>query len=553
MNRRNLPFMLLLAILLLALGFLSGCEDDDPCLPLVPAGRITGHVSAGGVPSDLVVRAVPLADGLAGEALFETVVDFYGQYSLDLPEGSYHAKLSVGWGGQSYDYCGAEMGYGQREPAVLEVGNGTIIENVDFSLGSLRVQVGLSHELDGEIGEVELHLRDAVEVPTGPTYLHRAQGTITDGALDLTLLGVLPGEYQVEVILGRRIYACVCPYDGEHVWLPGQWGAGDSPWITCPADSLVSVSMELTSEPAFIEGRLGGAWQDLGWEPPEISIVTPDSVLVMGPRRAMGVDGEFSIPLHCGGEVKLVVSHEGVESWVGGDDFASASVFQVTPGQTIAGVEMESSAVQLTVADNGLFFWGSTVELYDPVSRRMVAVSEPWVFSQSTTRTLPGVKPGEYLMRIDSSYITRGMSSWRPQWYDRRSAMDGATVITVPEGGALLSLAVTLERGGALAGEVATDRPDEERAFYVVATTAHDRSDYWRDYLRPEEAVTHFQIWGLPDGDFKLGFFEAQGDWEPGDALPDRTQWYGGDSWIEAQVLTIEEAGTVDGLEIAFP
>ncbi len=451
---RRLP----MAWFILSLGampavLLQGCNSDESvCRPEVPAGRIEGVVQCGGLAFAAEVRAARIRDATYLEAVFSADADDTGRYSLDLPEGSYTLRLVMGGSEQirySYATSGLIVGQGAPDTLAIEPGGSPLI--IDFALGGLSVDVGLSPALNGEIGEVRLHPRTIGSLAHWRTYVDRAGARIDDGRLSVNIPGIFPDEYRVEIILGYRGYACLGwqYHEGEHVWYPGVLSPDDSPWIPIAADSLVSLSMDLPVETARIEGWITGAWLELGYPPsPELALIGPDGETLVG-SRLVNRDGSFGVDVHLPGPVRLRVTQGGVEQWIGGGRFEDATAFQLESGRTVSGVELVQCGLLCRFEVPDLPPERVVVRLFDPVDLSLVAT-----FAQDSGHGhvvgIPNLRPGDYL--IEFSPREPGEAAWLPQWYDRAAGPEGARTITLAAPGEVGLLRVILEREGALPG-----------------------------------------------------------------------------------------------------
>ena len=205
---RTAAFLVALAILAAALVMLfGGCgELADPYRPLVPAGRIQGHVSSGGLPIEAEVEARQIIAGNSSGPRFRVDVDEGGSYRVDVPAGRFIVTLICRSSG-NYGYAVPELDYGPGVPDTVLVDGGPHPVEIDFRLGGLKVDVSLSHLLDGEQGTVQLKRR-GVDDGEYSTYADYGRAEIVDGRLAVDIPGVLPGEYRVEVELGRSY--CMC-------------------------------------------------------------------------------------------------------------------------------------------------------------------------------------------------------------------------------------------------------------------------------------------------------------------------------------------------------
>ncbi len=543
-----------LALCLLGAALLwapAGCNDaDETCRPAVPAGRIQGYVRTGGLAIYAVVSATGIVDGVASRYPFKVVPDEHGFYFMDVPAGRYVLALQVGYDGCRYDHAGATLGYGNVPPDTLDVDAAHFPQVVHFVLGGLTFGLGLSHALDGGQGEIVLHRRDAPELTSYERgYVRRGSAEIQAGRLDVELAGILPGEYQVEIGLDSW-------GQGERFWMPDTRDRAASPWYRVDADSVLSLSGQVATESARLEGSVTGAWQAMGLTGvPQLSLVTVDSVTVVE-RRQVFVDGRFVIDLHVPAPVKVCVSQNDVEQWIGGPGFAEATVYTPVPGETISGIDVVQSGLRLVVQSPETAAYNLRLSFYDPVGPRFLASAYA---SQASGAEfgIPNLWPGQYILRVSQETgsgpvsVLGGSASWRPQWYDRAATAAEARLVTIASAGQIVSLDLILERGGVIGG-VAVQGGESPTHYYVLLTPADEGVVLAYDSAWSFEPG--FTIRGLPDGDFKVGACLSGAGWDLAAPPPPDTVWYPGTTdWAGAGVISIRDAGVITDLVIPVP
>jgi hypothetical protein len=540
----------------------TGCgRDETICEPEVPAGRILGHVRTGGLPFVATVSAVRLVDGIAAVQPFETETDSTGYYCFDLPAGRYVLKVRPSSIWPYREYFGTVSGRVADTPDTLLVDASRVATRLDFELAGLTFDLGLSHALDGEMGRIILHRR-SVSGEAASADLAEASAEIADGRLFLRVPGILPGDYQIEVELGYRQYMCFCPYDGEHLWLPGTRDRADSPWYALAPDSLVTLACQLAAEPAWLSGRVTGAWQTMGLDAAiELAIVTPDSVTVVGQRQLLSDDGSFAVPLHVAGPVKLVVRQHGVAYWVGGPSFAAATTFALEPGQSITGVEIVQSGLRIDVDGPSPYLAGAAFELYDATGRELVTTAVVRI-GQEGQIGIANLWPGRYLLRVrhEHGFIdgfassSEDRPSWRPQWFDRATDVAGAQWLEIGQAGQVVPIRLTLERGGVISGSVELPFDGDRSYGYVYATAADNFSTLDRAFAWSSQGNPTFAVTGLADGDYKLGVCPTELVGDEGGPPPDATVWYPGTmDWAAAGTFTIVDGGTLADVVLRLP
>jgi len=520
-------------ILLLACG---GCDDPvDLCGPQVPAGRIQGQVRTGGLPIDAEILATRIVEDVEIESKFRAEPDDDGFYDLDVPAGRYVVQLRIdGWRAR-YDYAASGLGYGNIPPDTVLVDGAHSPIKINFDLGGLTLRFDLSDDLDGQWGEVVLHRREEIEAEKRETFVDGGDAEIVNGLLEVQIAGVLPGEYQVQIVISN----------GEQFWMPGTRDQAESPWYEVVVDSVVSLESGLTAPPARIEGRIAGAWLDMGLDAePELSIVNLDSTVITRPRR-VEEDGTFAIDICLPGPVKIQVTQKGIEQWIGGPSFDEATVYSLQSGQTISDIELLQSGIHFYVSAPEGYVGEARFQLYDPVSLNLLASPYP-SSAYSAHIVIPNLWPGDFLILVSKEEWSLGSICWKPQWFDRATGPEQARTISITTAGEVVGLDLVLELGGVISGRVM----DEEGSsgFHRLVLTPADEFSAWGNHYSLAW-LGKYDIQGLPDGDFKVGVLPPHQYMV--DPLPSGIIWYPGTSdWETAGIIEIRDAAVVSDVDI---
>ena len=531
-----------ISILLLEMGLFlvcGGCDDPvDLCDPGVPAGQIHGRVLTGGLPIDAEIIAKRIIEDRGAGSIFVTEPDDGGYYHLDLPFGRYRVKLKIDWRGAAYDYTASGPGYGNVPPDTVVVDGPGSPMKINFDLGGMSLRLDLSETLNGVMGEVILHRREETDPTRWPTYLSGGQAEITDGCLEVGIGGVLPGEYQVQIELGT----------GETFWVPGTRNQAESPWYEVGVDSIVTVEAGIEAKAARIEGRIAGAWLEMGLSGrPVLSMVNLDSIPVSMPRHTEN-DGSFGFDIFLPGSVKLQVTQEKISQWIGGPSFDEATVYELQAGQTITDVELIQSGIHFFVETSEEFPGFADFRLYDPVSMNLLVRTNSLSVGSAHV-AIPNLWPGNFLVHVSSEEWRVGKTNWRPQWFDRAPEAGQARTITITTAGEIVGLDLVLELGGVISGRV--ERENGLPMFpHMVITPAEEFSLWGSNYFYDLSGEYDFR--GLPDGYYRVGVRPGGLDWE--DPLPPGITWYPGTlDWDAADVVEIRDASVVTGVDFLFP
>lgn len=539
-------------MLVIAAVACSGCGDETvPCEPEIPAGRIEGDVTSGESLDNMIVVFTRLASESVRALTLETVPDTSGYYGMDLPAGRYTVGIQVAGYEYLYEYNAAELSYGQIPADILLVDQRHSHSGINFSFGNLLVDVTLSQTIEGEDGEIFIYRRDAAGTSSARSYINYGRDVINNGACQIFIPGVLPGEYKVELVLGRRIYLCNCPYDGEHIWYPATRDSSVSPWISVPAGNTEQLAIAANPVTATISGEVIGAWQELNHHiEPEISIFDIDSHKAMG-RRRVKTDGSFSVDLHLPGTMKLLVTHGTMEQWIGGAAFDEATTYTVINGETVEDIQLVESAIQLSATSDEASLNSQLIKFYRAGDRSLAAY---WQYDVDYSTFKSGInilniQPGDYYMHLEP--FAPGQSPWLAQWYDRQPTIDEAIRVVIPAAGEIVDLSVTLLPGGVIRGGIVQSTMPAQS--YYVAVTPADAERIW-GYVTLWTTETEFEILGLPDGEWKLGAWIPGEDGNDHPEPPARAIWYPGTSaWDDATLITISAASDIDGIILSIP
>jgi len=539
----------LLAFLCALLFGSGGCGDSDTtnvCRPEIPAGRIEGIARTGAAVSNLKITATRIPTGNQSTFVGESAPDATGWYSIDVPVGAYVIGLGIGES-PCYLYSRAGLRYAGETGDTLRIDESHASIHADFDLATVRVHVTALSQLDGEYGKVTLLRRGDTSKPIYyRSAANRGSAKIANGGLEIVVPCVMPGAYKMEMNIGYRDYMCWCPYDGEHFWLPATRDSSQTPWVDVPLDQVTDVTGGIDPSPARIEGEVRGAWQVLrSAYPPEISLFTVDSTIVMGERK-VDDDGTFGLDIFLPCPVKVMVSQDGFDQWIGGRTFGEAQTFALAHGQTVSGVSFVQSGLEIDVGPDSANFslMESEIRLYDAGSESEISRFQAPEGGGERAFGIANLRPGSYLLRVEPAYP--GYSNWLPQWFDGSSTREGATPITIANEGDVVPVHVTLTIGGKIVGTI-TDagHPDAEHLVYF--TRADDPTAIGHTFDRNDRSFT---VPGLQDGDYKVGAWRQPYARYP-DQPPPGTVWSPGTSdWDAAQVISIRDRGVVSGVDI---
>lgn len=526
-------------------GLAAGCRDHPAGVYRtgVPAGRVEGFVRMAVTPITAGVRATLVPDSPGNGARFDTEVARDGSYAIDLPAGRYVLGVRLdGSDGVAYEYSAVGLSAGDFAPDTLRIDAGHSPLAVNFELATLRIHLDLPAVPDGMPCALYLHRPGIAPGPRTRTHLFRRPTQVRNGAVDELLTGLLPASYKVEVVLADFVYG------GEHWWVPGVRDSSLASRVGMAANQLVVLNGGLGGLPGRLQGRISGAWLELGLLPPTISLFAPDSSVVSGVQPT-GIDGAFDQSLYLARPVKLRVSHAGVDQWIGGNNFASATVFDLQPGQTIRGIDAVESAAIVELISPASTFAFTTLEFYAAATSVLAARWRASFAPSPRVVVVPNLRPGSY--RLYAHFTPRGFAAWAPQWYAGAEQPGDARVVTIGTAGEVIRVTMSLQKGGTLSGTAVDARGESLDAVIYVTPAASEEVWGSRSVSVGSPA---FKIEGLPNGRWKIGAWRRAGTWPEGPVPPPGTLWYPAQTdWRSARVFTIAGFEDLDRIDFRLP
>lgn len=541
------PFLRSLTGLAVAilLGSLAGCDQiGNPTAPAVPGGRIAGRVTAGGpIPTGRI--EVSVADPPQGtEWRIRSDLDQEGRFSCDVPPGKYWVRLSLPWGGGSY-YLSPDGHLSSSYAAdTLVVDSFHDTSHLDVHMSSLVVNLEFPLEdMADDRARVQLY-PDRSSGEDNPLFFSYSSGRVdmAEHSGTVSLVGIPPARYRIMMEIRRD------QYSSETLWMPGVTDSADAPFYEIPVDSQLTCSFTQQTPSAHLAGTIGGGWLDLGGSfLPRMTLVGLDSTSILD--VPLGDDGSFECDLIWPQPVKIRVEQGDITQFVGGPSFADATVYDLDPGQSATGIDLETASILLEPTESlqgALSFLPGEIEIYDPETMSLIAHADP-VETFGNNFLLPNLWPGEFLLHLTTGSNDHGHASWVDQWYEESLDAEHARRVVIGEPGELLHLPWKILLGGTMSGVVTTSYPDE----YLVITVekAADGETWASNWLNSGSTSRPFTFLGIPDGDYRVRAGWTR--WDPEGPI-NIESWYPGTAGRDsAAIITIENANTVENLD--FP
>ena len=487
------PWPVFAVIALAALLVLGACMSELPQVgPVSDIGVVEGRVTESSLGVAATVHFSYAADDRI-EANVTVLADSTGWYHAELPVGAYNVRL-----GFPNRYVSASS-----DADTVKVGR--CVRRRDFTRTRAQVAITVPAVFEGAVAYLSAG---------GPGYRASSSMRVKDGiaAFDLRLLP--PAKYAMRFRPGNNWYSFL---------LPGTEVAAEADTLDARA-GLATYALDLRARHASLAGTVTGSWQ-----------LSPDNMTI----EAVGLDGQTVADAECAADgtfrldtlmpkpVKIVTRHNSIENWHGGTSLATATVFNLQPGDHVENLAITEGGITIR-------FQGPGQRV--PLQHSVVLQREDggniylmWKYGDPLRITnLPG---GRYRLRVGGYCF---QEPWQPQWYDVATDVDGAVPIDVVAG-AVQSITMELRAGGSISGRVTNGGGPVSYAYnvYVGDGTGADLCDR-SIYTDGDQLLLD----GLPDGDYCLSLFDRVGRW-----------WYPGTRDLaQATRLTIAGGNALTGL-----
>jgi len=480
---------------LLCLGACTGELADVG--PLSDVGVVEGEVREAGLPVPAIVRFRDLhTEGL--DVAVTVHADSTGWYRAALPLGDYLLTLSTPEGPY----------YANSGKDTVRVGRA--VRRLDIERGRARVAVRLPAVYDESRAWLNLW---------SPS--HRAtQGVDTDdGLAEFDLRLVPPGAYTMRLRAGEGAI---------EFYLPGSYLISDADTLRVGTGDAF-YELDLCDRHVSVSGRITGSWRSQNLE-------MRACLDAAGERTPASVyceaDGSFRLDLLVPEPVKLFSECAYVKQWYGGNTEATATVFDLQPGDHLTGIDLTEGSLRLRFEGPADLLDNSAQFLLR--SEDGVDLPLPWFEGNPTV--VPNLSPGRYRLYIFGH--CRG-EPWQPQWYEGAVDEAGAQPVDIEAGG-VRDVTVALLAGGSISGMFTRDGG---LLPYGLGVTVRDRDGEPLCDRTAYMAEGQLRLVGLADGEYYLSVVFANATW-----------WYPGTAvFAEATRLTIIDSGAVTGVVWPLP
>ncbi|MBU1701063.1 MAG: carboxypeptidase-like regulatory domain-containing protein [Candidatus Eisenbacteria bacterium] len=514
-------FPILISALLL---LLAACGDDDcSTKPSCPGQeKIFGTVTGGlGPIAGARLRILTLKEMVPGQQIqIIATTDSAGRFNVAVPPGYYGVELTAPGLYQPLWYSENGLSAGISEADTLSITSAGDSIRVDFILGGLEIHLQTPTVLDG------MALICGLEEALSAHPQNQARSDPQSGERTFTFEVVPSGDYFVKITVFNPEKG-----NGSSFWLPSALDRPTAESFHVDPMNLTSATREIP-EPAALQGAIGGRWAELEAGRPNIRFYNAQETVIGS--HSVDESGVYNIPIFAAGSLRLRVSMGYSDQWIGGEDYSSAHAFDIVPGNDFPVDDISIGGLQcLLVGDPEWEPYNATIEIFNQEGTR-VTMARP---DQDNTLPIPLFSADIFKLRMKWN----GASSWRPQWFDRATSIDEATALYLPAEGEIVSVLITLEEGGTIAGGI-IKADGEPASEFPLAVIAVDPEWSWSNYWRTSSDGAYL-IEGLPDGEFIVGVRHSCPEcnvvtWYPGTTEQD-----------SAQTITILDAQDVTGID----
>ncbi len=499
--KKNLLISLVITITLTTLTILSSCENDTPTsCPVYNVGAVEGHILALGQGISIPIGARAQQGSRRGQIIAQTVSDTTGWYRMELPTGLYQMELEPR-GGTSFS--------SHLRDTVRVTPN---IHHLNMEYGRAEIRIGLPEAFNGN----RFHIVMIDSTGHGSYQYERAQ----DGLLLYSIPVLRPDSYTIR-FNGPNV--------GGRFYLPGTTDSDLADILVVDSQNVTLYEVDFSQNHSSISGQISGSWLEANTGKPHIETHSANNIkLGITPCSD---DGGFVCHFFLPEEVRLLVTNNGIEQWIGGNSFETARVFNLQAGDHITDISMVGSGLEILLAGPGdLTSYKPTFLVVDDQGREHTPL-----FFSSNPFSICNLQPGRYYLKIAGNCDNQ---SWLTTWFNGAYFLENATPIDLGVG-ELRQLTVDLVRGGQIQGTVTafTGDPLGSVLCKLINSKGEPVCDESSGYRSIEGGQFDFK--GLLDEEYYLAI----------NAYPCGVSWYPGTAnFSEAIPIPIENQTTVTGL-----
>jgi hypothetical protein len=514
-------------VMLLFSGFmLIGCDDDDGIIaPVSSGGRIEGYVTDGKPWLSEMHVSYESLFGANPSFTIDCEVDSSGFFHMSVPQGKAHLELQARYMYRSTYYSSSDaVVLTQDNIDIFNIHSGTV--RADFELSCAQIRMTVPDAFPKEETNLELMVEGRI--------LSSRRGIAHGDTLFFDFRMMRPGVYDMELNLSDRY---------ERLPLADLWGLSDDSDVELTAGHETLCTLTIP-EPVMLTGSVSGSWQELGFSRPSIGVFwgeTEEDYYV----QSADDDGVFVLSDYFHRPVRLKVGIGSYGQWIGGDDFASATVFDLSSGVDVTGIEFVESGLSCELT-NGSEFESSRIRhrLYDLTGQQYHHSNESVGYSRPEQFGIANLKPGTYYLFIEPAH---GDALWLPRFYGGVKTLAEATPIVIEPGGKTTSISMSLLAGGQIQGTLITsagDCPYYHDIEFWVAPADCDVSEIYKTHCWTYDWDTGaFSLNSLEDGFYRIGvrYIDGAVNWYPGVEI-----------LADADELTITGHNTVDDIDFTL-
>lgn len=450
---------------LLALG---ACMSELPEVgPLSDIGVVEGRIVESALGVAATVKFIDATDNDT-EANITALADSTGWYRVELPVGLYRVRLGM---------SGNSVQVSSDADTVMV---GRCVRRRDFT----RIRAQVTVTLPPEYESTSAYLSADRPGMHGSARVRVVDGT---AAFDLRLLP--PAKYTMRFRAND--------YYGTFL-LPGTNVAADADSLDARADPA-AYAIDLRPRHASISGHVTGSWQRTQ-DAMHVNAVTLD--WGTDSEVECATDGSFRIDTLMPEPIKLCARHNGVENWYGGTSRATATVFDLQPGDHLDGMDLEEGGLDIRFEGPGQMV---PVE-HSVILHREVGDEITLVRMDGDPVRVTNLQAGRYLLQVGGYCF---QEPWQPRWYDD-TAVPGEAVPIDIVAGSVQSITMVLRAGGSISGRITREDGETPYAYNVIVGDGAGADLCERTIYTDRDRLL---VEGLPDGQYCLSFYDGTGRW----------------------------------------
>ncbi|MCX6583419.1 MAG: carboxypeptidase regulatory-like domain-containing protein [Candidatus Aminicenantes bacterium] len=516
----------------------AGQTTENIDAQLAAGGAISGHVVDGNGNGIYNVN-VQVRDA-NNNVLTGANTDSSGNYTIyGVIPGNYKIYFETNNAGNYVrEYYNDKTSLAAADDVTVTAGQNT--ENIDAQLATGGILTGCVTDEGGSgIQNVRVRLYDATNL--------QVMNTPTDANGNYTLICVLPGSYRVRFDTSAMNANYIGEYYNDKVSLT----TADALAITA---GQTSTSDAVLAPGGIITGRVTDS-NGNGIANVRIAVRTAFSNVVYVNNKFTDSSGNYIVQGLPAGSYKIFFNcnstlNSYIPEWYNNkEDFFTAGILTMTPGQTISGVDA-------VLASGGTI----TGHITDAATGDPIPEIEIYALDLNKNITgcyaatdgngdyaLKGLPTGTFKINYNSYYYNEYYpGNYNDQWHNNKKTFQSADVVAITVGQTIPGINAALSAdGGIVRGRVTNENGDGVSNVDVWVAAEWAEYSGWEAFT---DANGYYQVTGIPTGAYHVLFLTntAQGNYLD-EAYNDKVMT--GSPTIEADWVNVTEGQTIENID----